>query len=247
MLNMEENGIWKESFKMHYYMVDAERLATMTTLFNLFQEVAGNHAIFRKLGNAEMEERGQFWVLNRFKVEMQALPQWLETIEIHSWVSAMRPSSNRHFLIFNQQKELIGSAYAIWVLLDGQTHRPIRVGDHDVLCRADMQAPCGIPGKLQPWEPLALSTNIRVKYSDLDMSSHVNNVHYVSWIMDEFALHENPSHVRSLEINYLGETFLNEKLNIFSGREGAICHYSVRRETDNQEICRARLGINKEV
>jgi len=139
---MENNGTWKETFKIMAYMVDQQRRLTIPMLSNLFQEVAGNHANFRKLGFFEMQANNRFWVLNRFRLTIEDFPLWLDEVEVHTWVSMMRgPFSNRHFAIFKNGKQL-ASAFTFWVAIDSNTHKPVRINSEGVVILEDKIPDC---------------------------------------------------------------------------------------------------------
>ena len=232
---METNGTWKESFKIMAYMVDQQRRLTIPMLSNLFQEVAGNHANFRKLGFFEMQSNNRFWVLNRFRLAVEEFPLWLDEVEVHTWVSMMRgPFSNRHFAIFKNGKQL-ASAFTFWVAIDFNTHKPVRINSEEVVILEDEIADCGPAEKLSPFENGTKIGAYKVQNSDIDMLGHVNNVKYPEWLFN----HLDPNTpIKKLEINYLKETHLGDEVNFYQSEN----NYKICSAENQEPLCLLRIN-----
>ena len=226
---METNGIWKEQFKIMAYMVNQQRQLTIPMLSNLFQEVAGNHANFRKLGFFEMQNNNRFWVLNRFRLAIDEFPLWLDQVEVHTWVSMMRgPFSNRHFAIFKNGKQL-ASAFTFWVAIDSNSHKPVRINSEEVVILEDEIADCGPAEKLRPFEGGIKIGTYKVQQSDIDMLGHVNNVKYIEWLFNQV---NSQITIKKLEINYLKETHLDDEVMFFQQDK----EYAIR-STNQENLC----------
>ncbi len=237
---MEINGVWTETVMIPSFMVNKNLEATFVTIGNLFQEVAGNHAIYRKLGYFDLKEQNMMWVLNRLKIQMVRFPKWRETMTIKTWVSEMLPFSNRHYLLQNTEGGDIGYGSALWIPIDSTTFRPKRVtiDDNFLLIK---ELPCGLPSKLSEVLDAELSSKRQVEYADIDFLSHVNNVQYISWILDDFYAQWGACHYKTLEINYLNQCSERDSVSIFYKKAENELFYSLKRNSDNKEICRAHF------
>lgn len=56
-----------------------------------------------------------------------------------------------------------------------------------------------------------------VRYSDLDVNNHVNNVRAVELISDALDLYKQPGYVSELQVNYTAETACGESLSLLTG------------------------------
>ena len=55
-----------------------------------------------------------------------------------------------------------------------------------------------------------------VRYSDIDINGHLNNVKYLDFIMDSFSLEEHRSlNVKSIEISYSNESLPGDTITIY--------------------------------
>ena len=249
---MERDGIWTESFCLHAYMVDKNREATLPTLLNFFQEVANGHAFNRQYDFFSMQERGLIWVLNRLNINVLRYPQWQETLHVSTWVSQFAAFPHRHLEIVDNEGKVVCCAYSIWLSLDAETHRPRRILDFDSPL-SEKKTTCNLPQKLQNTVDAGnpanggkgvLTSERKVVYSDLDMLGHVNNVKYVEWMLD--ALHAIEPNVKpkNMEINYINEAFLNEDVLFYSKKEDAKTYITLKRKSDETDICRASFDIS---
>lgn len=244
---MEKEGIWRETFTIQADMVDTTRRATMTSICNFLQVIAGNHAHFRGLGFDDMNAAGRFWVLNRLRVEMDEMPEWRSEVEIHTWVSSMKgPFSYRNFLIYEKNNILLGSASTLWVALNAKTRRPVRINTDTFPILQEKRPKCGEPNKLVA---LKSDENIHtseysVVYSDLDMINHVNNTKYIEWLLDSYGTLNRKTTPQQLEVNYLSETHSNETVVIssYSPQHENVHQHAIHRKSDGKEVLRAKFG-----
>lgn len=254
---MEENGIWSEDLKIRAFMVDRHQEANLVAIQNIFQEVAGNHANFRRLGFEDMQAKGMAWVLNRLKINILQFPKWTETVTVKTWVSQMEPFSHRHFqMILPDSKAdtvtperdeaesikgvVLANAYTIWIPIDVVTKRPKRITNHDLPLNTILYD-CTMPEKLIFTEGCVLSSERRVQYSDLDMLGHVNNAKYVEWLIDDFFRENRTKRTKILEINYLGEVFEGTIIQLFVEKKDDMVFYSLRNKENGKEVVRAKL------
>ena len=245
---MEENGIWKESFTIQANMVDTSHSATMTSICNFLQIIAGNHAHFRGLGFDDMNASGNFWVLNRLLVQMESMPEWRSKITIHTWVNSMKgPFSYRNFIIYDKNNISLGSASTLWVALNTKTRRPVRLNTDTFPILQDKQPKCGEPKKLAvPKSEELVSSERKVVYSDLDVVNHVNNTKYIEWLLDSYSTLNRRTTPHLLEINYLNETHSEDTVVISSLKphnEDVHLH-QMHRKSDGKEVIRAKLSWN---
>jgi fatty acyl-ACP thioesterase B len=83
-----------------------------------------------------------------------------------------------------------------------------------------------------------------VRYSDLDINQHVNNVTFVEWVIESTpSTILNAAVLTELEINFLAEAFHNDQIIATCAPEGldnTIYHHSLTRQRDGRELARAR-------
>ena len=78
--------------------------------------------------------------------------------------------------------------------------------------------------------------------TDIDINNHTNNISYIVWLLESLPAeyHETVS-LAELEINYLAETMLDDRIETgWVGGSGDEVLHVIRRADDNREIVRAR-------
>ncbi|MGB1242930.1 MAG: hypothetical protein ACPG49_10440, partial [Chitinophagales bacterium] len=148
---------------------------------------------------------------------------------------------DRHFTLQNEAGESIGSASTFWVAVNVENRKPARVVGNQIPVLADKIPACGKSSKLSKVTEFEHSTDYQVKYSDLDMVGHVNNVKYMEWMVDHLFSIEGDFRPSKLEMNFVSETLFEEKVVIKSKRleEGFAC--VVLKEKDETVVCRGRI------
>ncbi len=252
MINKLKNiSIGTEQFKIASYQMDEKGNATLTSIAGFFQEMAGNHAGANGFGFNQMIKNGHIWVLTRLKIELHQIPVWGENIKVSTWVvNREKFFSRRDFQIHNLNNELLVSATSGWMLLDFSTKRPKFVDgiNMDIPMHPEKLAIEGELTKIEPLDVIQEKTYYSVRYSDLDIAKHVNNVMYTRIILDSYSYDWRKSkNPKSFEINYLIEAKYADELVIQNGKpqgENKLVVHEMKRKSDDKIICRAKVEWN---
>jgi len=240
-------NIFKKEFTISSYDLNPKGQARLTTMANFFQEVAYHHASELGLGYDDMKSRKTMWVLSRMRIQMKRYPVWNERIKLETWPSGTeRLFALRDFRVLDTKGEMIGMASTAWLILDIDTHRLIRPKEmmeqfklivHDMQMFDRPLEKISVPGETRLMEVHD------VRFSDLDIVGHVNNVRYMEWCIDVATSSENAEQdIHDLEINFTHEALFGDRIRI-SGFEytGGEVYFVATRESDDQEIISARL------
>ena len=142
-------------------------------------------------------------------------------------------------------------AKSAWLVLDLKSRRPQRIQPvfKHILHLFDDLPSTGEPEKLPSPVRSKMEKSYSVRYSDIDMHHHVNNIKYIEWILDSYPFEMNQTHqIHTFEINFLAESSYGDAISIHTDMleesPPAFLH-SVLRKEDNRELCRARSGWKK--
>jgi acyl-ACP thioesterase len=250
---MSVNLVWVEDFKVHSYEVDFRRRAPIDKLCLYFQEAAWNHAEALGVGYNRLFKEQKLWVLSRLLVEVHGFPHWAEVLTVKTWPrSAKSVFAFRDFQILNSKGSQLLAGTSAWLVVDAITRKPQRP---DKLLqtfnelppqRATSRDPDKVTG-MSPPLPDA-TTNVVVRYADLDVNGHVNNAWYTTAILNSYPVNFHRQHsVAFLEVNYLAETGEGDNLSIVSGALNLLERtHSLSRLKDGVEVCRARVKWRRE-
>ena len=88
-----------------------------------------------------------------------------------------------------------------------------------------------------------------VRYHDLDINQHVNNVSYIEWLLESTpGFGREGFTLKELELNYLGEAFKGDRIIAMCRKDnpsGTRFSHSIVREEDQLELVRARTCWNQ--
>jgi acyl-ACP thioesterase len=242
---MNEN-IFSIDFRSASYDVGANAQISLTSILRYFQEAAFEHANNLDVGYYRLQKENIFWVLSAMWVETGILPGFDEQITVTTWPRGIyKLYSLRDFLLYHKGKE-IAKATSLWLMADLKSKRiirPERFMENIIFPKNKV-----FNNDFSPIEPLIQTKLIeerRVRYSDLDINSHVNNIRYVEWIFDAIADTSPEKTISALKIQYLGEFLENEKILIYSEQTGNPNEIKIEiNHKDEKTGIRALLMIN---
>ena len=246
MATIIQKGI--DKYTIHSYEVDAFKKLKISSLLQFLQESAGSHAASIGVGWDKLQEQDLFWVLSRITIEIEDMPTWGDEITVITWPkSSDNVFAYRDFLIFNTNNLVkpVVRATSAWALINIETRRPQRIElvAGSIPVSDDENAIVEHPHKVDAL-PCAWNHSAGVvKYSDIDMNGHVNNVRYFDWIADVYSQeHYSEMSVGKLDVNFLSDAVLGDayKVNMAS-KGGGVYLNNVIRESDQKELVRTRI------
>ena len=233
-------------YTIRSYQTDDKGQLFIHQLFNLLQDAAHKHADGIGFGQRQLVEENLFWVLSRLSLEIVKIPKVGDDVHLSTWVKSIRGAVSEREFSISIGDEIIINASSLWFSLSGENHKPTRLPTtySDLMIINDEYAHDG--GSVKVIEDInennqSSGQKLTVQHSDIDMVEHVNNATYVRWIMDE--LYDQPplnKQLVSLHINYLGECFHGETVNVYHLLKNvtSISH-EVANEATGKVICRA--------
>ncbi len=240
-----KNWIGEEPHKIRISEVDSTGFATFPALLDLLQEVAWNNSAHLNFSVYDMMERGYTWVVYRMQFHIHRYPRHYDKVIAKSWPSGKdRLYTYRDYqLLAHSGDELIRGTSA-WLVFDIEKRKPIPIPEFfnelkfppDVV-RMDMNN-----SKL----PLASNSQsqFQVRYQDIDVNRHTNNVNYITWVMEDL-FRSKGGIVKPQEIDmvFRGETVLGDQLETFMNLEGESTSIHLIRDQDTgKEIFQARIN-----
>lgn len=208
----------RERFETTFYVAsyEADRAGKLSlfALFNRFQELAGMHAEFLRVGYDLLRESKLAWMLSRIRLQILSMPSWGDTVQLATWPKGInRLFAMREFSLKNEAGETLVLATSAWLLVDLDKNRPQRIETLPIDLRfpGALHAIQDTPDKIEMPEHLTPVCERPVWLSDIDTNQHVNNAQYAKWIGDCFSGDQFRSRrLASLQINYMDETHLGD-------------------------------------
>ena len=204
---------YRKTYQITTNMLDCHDCLKMSTLLDVAQEVAGDHAEELGCGFETMIKQDLIWVIVRNYVEIIKKPINFKEIEVVTY--PLKP----RFVEFNRETEFYhdGELFAVsrstWMLInikDFSVKAPdfFKGFDDDLgyFKRRIRKLPVIEKSQLQKVK------EVEVLYSMLDHNGHMNNTKYVDFYLDIFRPEFS---VKTLQIEYIKQSFLDDKLSLY--------------------------------
>lgn len=210
--------VLEEKFVIPSYFVDDSAHLTVTSLFQLIQEMSDRHATILGAGWQQLRHRGFFWVITKIKLVINRLPSWQEPVLLRTWVKKSEAATSpRDFEMEDAEGNLLVAASTIWAILDKEQSHPQRMDMFDgCFMPQERSAMDKKPPKIGPIKlPDTLPEPKAVLYSDIDMNHHVNNAHYIQWAFDSVSDDFRKSHeISSVVVNFIAQAKLGGRYRV---------------------------------
>jgi acyl-ACP thioesterase len=179
--------LWTDTVRIPSYHVTPQGTASVLALADYFQEAAGHHADELGVSMQDLLAEGRAWVLAHFRLEIDRLPDWNEEITLETWPSGLeRLFATREVVFRDGEGDSIAQGTSAWLVINTERRRPVRPPSvlYDIE-PPDRPAPldtdlADLPAPSRTDRTEAFS----VRYHDLDLNRHVNNVRYLEWALE---------------------------------------------------------------
>jgi medium-chain acyl-[acyl-carrier-protein] hydrolase len=166
---------------------------------------------------------------------------------VETWPSGVEKLfAVRDFRVMNSRGEVIGAASTYWLIVDVESHRPLRpkaeletygsIAYGDPVFGTSMEK-IGIPDEMHELD------KHRVSFSDLDIVGHTNNVKYMEWCINTaVSAGSHGFEIRDFEINFMKETILGDVVTIYGESTPPALFNAIRKE-DEVEVFRVKINF----
>ncbi|XP_021754515.1 palmitoyl-acyl carrier protein thioesterase, chloroplastic-like [Chenopodium quinoa] len=251
-----------QNFLVRLYELDIHEKASLEALLNYTQETGLN--LFQSSGlrvegfgvSKEMTSRNLIWVIGRMQVEVDSYPSWGDIVQVETWCSGL----TKHCLTCSSRLTDANTGTKImrvdseFVMINEKTRRLSRIPEEikasgDPYVKDYLDPPLNVDDKLRKLRKLDedkadyILRGIKPLWFDLDPNQHVNNVKYISWILEGTpeAVRENYE-LSAFTLEYRRECGRNSVLQSLSGASNEIPneYYHLLRLENGNEVARAR-------
>ena len=210
------------SWAVRTYECGPDGRATMASVCNWLQEAASLNAETLAFSKSDFEAAGEniSWVLTRLKVRIARFPKWEEKVSILTFPrGGRRIVAYRDFVLTGADGAELGRATSEWMLIDLASRKIVAIPDGVFAAANTVREPVfgEEPFAKLRWDCKAESPDalaFRARRGDIDLNGHVNNVHYVEWLMEGRPEAAGPCH--EIDIVFKSETLAGEEVRVES-------------------------------
>ena len=168
---------------------DSDTVGTMklTSIFQKALELSGEHSSL--LGRSDkylMEEYGVAWVVLEYDMQVNRLPQYEEKFVITTEATSYNKFfCYRDFYFKDTDGNILLTIHSTWCMMNLAERKIASITDDIVLPYESDKLNKLVRGyKYSELSGDISEKDYTIKYWDLDLNGHVNNVRYLDWIID---------------------------------------------------------------
>ena len=203
--------MYEYDIRVGYSRVDEEKKLSIAGLIDLFQDCSTFQSEDLGVGFDYCRERGFFWVVNSWQVEIDRLPSLCENISVFTYPVDFRGFVGKRCFGIRADGEVIIRCYSIWSLLSTTDYRPVKMNEEMAeKYKTEEPLPMGtITRKISVPEGGDIKPPVTIEPVHLDANHHVNNGKYVSIAA---AYLPEGMQIRGFRAMYLAQAFLGDKM-----------------------------------
>ena len=179
-----------------------------SALLNLLQDMGARNISGTPFGNKELNARNLGWFLVKYRIEFDKYPENLSDIRFYTENrGTQRQSAYRDFEAYTTDGERLLRATTYWLMVDLDTKSLVNIEQEfpDIIKFQKRENDLSFR-KLRPVESPDKEVLFQVRYDDIDMNGHVNNIVYMTWAMEALDYEFRNSHtIKSIDIYYKHE------------------------------------------
>lgn len=225
----------------------------LDSLFTYLQDTAAAHADKLDLGYTSLIKHNFAWVLSWTKVEIASLPGFGEEIRIKTWPKLKyKLYSLRDFLVYNHKEEIIIKATSAWL--------PINLTSKRIIDTSSLPAPInyqekvsamdGLPEKISEMKEKEFLYTRQMRYTDIDLNQHVNNIKYIEMISDCFTKEKHEKFmIKSIRVNFVSESRYDDSIEVYRSANERDNSYLIEgsNKSSSKTIFQAEVQLSEKV
>ena len=220
----------------------------LSGLFDLFMDLAAEHAETVGVGYADMLSHRAFWLAVRTRVRIFQMPRYMDQVRARTWPAQPGNVKCDRFYRLTRDGETVAEGRTEWVAQNVDTGRIMKPEEYGY--PVDMtplpERVCDGPFtrfREKP-DPANLWAEYTVTSRDIDTGRHMNNVAYVRMLLGAFPVAElEEMDIAEAEISYSAACREGERLRIYRRGDEEGWHMLVQKpdgSTAAQMVLRVR-------
>ncbi len=229
-------------FKIRAIERDLNGHLAIPALANMLQEAAWQHATKLGVSTYSLMDKGLTWVLSRFKIQIMHPLGGLSEVTVKTWPAGAKGlRAYRGFQVRDSNGTLLATAESVWLILNIESKQVQPIPDFIKKFGAgSTEGDFNFSTSIPAITTVQYSSMHTAGWFDLDINKHVNNNHYIRWLIESLSYEFLSSHqLTKLEIVYKAECLYKDKVESKSqsAGDGEFIHSLVKNDTT--ELVRA--------
>jgi len=232
-----------ETVKIRYSEMDCNLVLKPFALLQFLQDLASENAEFLDFGYSYIIKHNLAWFLLKYRIEFDDYPEGLYELTIETEPRGYNKFfALRDFAILHKGKK-IGRAASSWALVDIETKSMANVAQtlaaNPNISEYEKRENDLIYGKIKLPETFEKEKIFEIRFDDLDVNKHVNNVNYIIWAFETLDFDFRLTHkLKALDMQFKKEITFGSKVlsEARVNEDGTTVHLLKNAET-GEELC----------
>ncbi|UQS85063.1 thioesterase [Apilactobacillus apisilvae] len=192
---------YSENHRVNYYEADFTKRMTLAMMLDVIILVSEDHTDNLKIGADFVRQFGITWIVIQYNVDINRMPVVDEVITVTTKSKSYNKYfAYREFSIHDQKGNLLVHMTGLWAVMNYETRRIASI-PNEIVLPFGAEKVNKVPKLLKPQKvdlDTANSRTFSVRYTDIDSNKHVNNAHYMDWMINvlpaDFLTNHSPIH-----------------------------------------------------
>ena len=177
--------MYHHDYEIASTQVNAARELKLPSLLQILQDVATDGAAYSGIGTDVTYSKGLLWVISRMEIDIVKMPAYEQKITVYTYPGKTLVSFYpRHFVVYDENKNLLLRASSIWALIHKDTRKMEMHDQFPWMSFDQMDGELPRPKRLAPLTDEPILEERKIRYSDVDLNSHLNNTRYIEMVDD---------------------------------------------------------------
>lgn len=229
-----------KNFKLRYSEIDYDTVLKPSALLQFLQDVASENAEELGFGYSYIVRKNLAWFLLKYHIEFDDYPRGMSDLKIKTNPRGYNKLfAYRDFEIFSNDK-LIGRASSTWALVDlemgGMRDVADELGGNPHMIQFEKRDNDLKYEKVKPPEKIDKEHIFEIRFDDLDVNQHVNNVNYIVWAFEPLDFEfRKAKKLKTLDMVFKKEVKYGNKIISQVEISGDCTNHILKR--DDEELC----------
>lgn len=245
---MERRNSWEREYTIFTSLCDHQGKLSLPSIFDIFMDLAAEHAARLGVGYYDMLARGCCWVAVRTRIRLLERPVLGDRITAVTWPARPALAKSDRFYRLVRDGKVLAEGRTEWAVRDLETGAVRRTDSYGFPKDLDFREErvCGAPfTRFRNMEllPEKLVRAYTVDPMDIDVGHHMNNVAYIRMLAGTFSTAEqDQKELSETEISYRLSCFEGEELRIYRQEEEDGWFFQVQKE-NGEVAAHARMLV----
>lgn len=233
---------YEKEYEVRYSDMDYNQVLKPSAMLNFLQDLATVAAESLNFGYSFVSSHNYAWFLLKYHMEFEKYPEKLNDLIIKTEARGFNKLfANRDFEIYSQSGEILGRIISLWSLIDLDNKSMLNVKSvFDKMIPFEKRETDLSYEKFKPLERVDFKEIFKIRFDDIDVNFHVNNVNYIVWAMEALPYDFKSKHkLKTLDMVYKKEIKYGHNIisQVQFDESTLTSIHVLKNQTNNDELC----------